>query len=73
MSNANQRAYDVVHDRLEAAAVGLDIVKPFFDYHSMVLRVWANTCELLAHNYQRSVATFADDIKRSENHLRDAA
>lgn len=73
MHNASHSAYDLVHDRLEAAAVGLNIVKPFFDYQTLLLRAWANNCELLAHNCQRSLATFGDDIKRSENHLRDAA
>jgi hypothetical protein len=61
------------NDRLEAAAIGLDAVKPFFEYQTKMLRFWAYNCELLAHNYQRSLATFSEDIKKSARRQRDAA
>jgi len=77
MSKASQSAHDRVRDQksdvLEAAAVGLNIVKPFFDYQTLMLHVWANNCELLAHNYQRSLAALANDIRRTETGQRDAA
>jgi hypothetical protein len=77
MNNASHGAPDVVRDqqddRLDKAAVGLNVVKPFFEYQTLVLRLWANNCELLALNYQRSVETFADDLKRNETRRRDAA
>jgi hypothetical protein len=54
MSNASHGAPEVVRDqqddRLDEAAVGLNVVKPFFEYQTLVLRLWANNCELLAHN-----------------------
>jgi hypothetical protein len=53
------------NDRLEAAAVGLDAIKPFFEYQTKMLRLMAYNCELLADNYQRSLATFSEDIKKS--------
>ena len=61
------------NDRLEAAAVGLDAVKPFFEYQTKMLRLWAYNCEILAHNYQRSLATFSEDIKKCARRQRDAA
>jgi len=71
--SAHQLVRDQKYDVSEAAAVGLEIVKPFFDYQTLVLQVWANNCELLAHNYQRSLATLVNDIRRTETRRRDAA
>ena len=61
------------NNRLEAAAVGLDAVKPFFEYRTKMLRLWAHNCELLAHNYEVSLATFSEDIKKSARRQREAA
>jgi hypothetical protein len=70
--NAHQIAREQ-NDRLEAAAVGLEAVKPFFEYQTKMLRLWAYNCELLAHNYQRSLATLSEDIKKGARRQRDAA
>jgi hypothetical protein len=59
--------------RLEAAAVGLDAVKPFFEYQTKMLRLWAYNCELLAYNCQRSLAAFSEDIRKTKGRQRDAA
>jgi hypothetical protein len=70
--NAHQIAREQ-NNRLEAAAVGLDAVKPFVEYQTKMLRLWAYSCELLAHNYQRSLATFSEDIIKCARRQRDAA
>ncbi len=68
MSNASHGAHDGVRDQQNDSQVGLNVVKPFFEYQTLALRLLANSCELLAHNYQRSLEKFADDIKRSPTH-----
>jgi hypothetical protein len=70
--NGHQIARDQ-NNRREAAAVGLDAVKPFVEYQTKMLRLWAYNCELLAHNYQRSLATFSEDIKKGARRQRDAS
>jgi hypothetical protein len=77
MSDVSQEAREIArhqqNDKLEAAAVGLNAVKPFFECQTTMLRLWAYNCELLADNYQRSLATFTEDIQKSARRQRDAA
>jgi hypothetical protein len=51
--------------RLAAAAVvGLNATKPLLQYQTSMLRLWADNCELIARNYEKSLEAFADAIEQ---------
>jgi hypothetical protein len=51
--------------RLAAAAVvGLNATKPLLQYQTSMLRLWADNCELIARNYEKSLEAFAAAIEQ---------
>jgi hypothetical protein len=51
--------------RLAAAAVvGLNATKPLLQYQTSMLRLWADNCELIARNYEKSLKAFAAAIEQ---------
>jgi hypothetical protein len=47
-----------------AAAVGLNAAKPFFQYQTEMLRLWADNCELVARNYEKGLEAFSTAIEQ---------
>jgi hypothetical protein len=41
-----------------APTAGLNATKLFLNYQASMLRMWANNCELAAHNFERGLRTF---------------
>src|SRR3954470_17883590 len=41
-----------------APIAGLNATKLFLQYQASMLRMWANNCELAAHNFERGLDTF---------------
>src|SRR5438270_5837890 len=54
---------------------GLNALKLFLQYQALMLRIWANNCELAAHNVDRSLETFrsAPELGSAPEHGREAA
>ena len=52
-----------------APIAGLNATKMLLQYQASMLRMWANNCELAAHNFDRSLETF----KSATEQQRDAA
>jgi len=51
--------------RLAAAAVvGLNATKPLLEYQTSMLRLWADNCELIARNYEKSLEAFTAAIEQ---------
>jgi hypothetical protein len=51
--------------RLAAAAVvGLNATKPLLQYQTSMLRLWADNCELIARNYEKSLEAFTAAIEQ---------
>jgi hypothetical protein len=56
--------------RIAAAPIaGINASKLFLQYQASMLRMWANNCELAAHNFDRGLETF----KSVTEQQRDAA
>ena len=49
---------------------GLNATKMLLQYQASMLRMWANNCELAAHNFDRGLETFRSV---TEQRQRDAA
>jgi len=49
---------------------GLNATKMLLQYQASMLRMWANNCELAAHNFDRGLETFRS---ATEQRQRDAA
>ena len=70
MTDANQSldARRIARDqesRLAAAAVvGLNATKPLLQYQTSMLRLWADNCELIARNYEKSLEAFTAAIEQ---------
>jgi hypothetical protein len=47
-----------------AAAVGLNAAKPFLQYQTSLLRLWADNCELIARNYEKGLDAFSNAIEQ---------
>jgi hypothetical protein len=56
-----------------AAAVGLNAVKPLFQYQTSVLRLWADNFEMLARNYENGVEAFTGAVEQQQSQSRQAA
>jgi hypothetical protein len=41
--------------RITVAIAGLNAMKLFLRYQASMLRIWADYCELAAHNFDRSL------------------
>jgi hypothetical protein len=41
-----------------APVVGLDATKQFLRYQASMFRLWADNCELMARNYEKSLEEF---------------
>jgi hypothetical protein len=52
-----------------APIAGLNATKMFLEYQASMLRMWANNCELAAHNFERGLDTF----KPAREQRREAA
>ena len=52
-----------------APIAGLNATKLFLQYQASMLRMWANNCELAAHNFDRGLETFRSVTEQQ----RDAA
>jgi hypothetical protein len=37
------------------ASIGLNAIKPFVQFQTSILRVFADNCELMAHNYETNL------------------
>ena len=59
---------DDQESRIEAAAsVGLNAAKGFLLYQTSMLRLWANNCELAAHNCERGLEEFSSARKQQSH------
>lgn len=47
-----------------ASAVGLNATKPLFQYHTSMLRLWADNVELMVRNYESGVEAFTTAIEQ---------
>ena len=58
-----------------APVLGLNALKLFLQYQASMLRIWANNCELAAHNVDRSLETFrsSPELGSAPEHGREAA
>ena len=57
--------------RIQTAPIGgLNATKLLLQYQASMLRMWANNCELAAHNFDRGLETFRS---ATEQRQRDAA
>jgi hypothetical protein len=54
---------------------GLNAMKVLLQYQASMLRVWANNCELAAHNFTRGLETLksAPELKAAPEQRREAA
>jgi hypothetical protein len=52
-----------------APIAGLNATKLFLQYQASMLRMWANNCELAAHNFDRGLET----LRSAPDHPREAA
>ena len=60
--------------RLAAAtAVGLNAVKPVFQYQTSMMRLMADNFELMARNYERGIEAFATAVEEQHEQARQAA
>ena len=60
--------------RLAAAtAVGLNAVKPVFQYQTSMMRLMADNFELMARNYERGIEAFATAVEEQHEQGRQAA
>jgi hypothetical protein len=58
-----------------ASFAGLNPMKLFLQYQASMLRMWANNCELAAHNFDRSLQTLrsAPELSSAPEQGREAA
>ena len=54
---------------------GLNAMKVLLQYQASMLRVWANNCELAAHNFTRGLETLKSEpeLKAAPEQRREAA
>jgi hypothetical protein len=56
------------------ASVGLNAAKPFVQFQTSILRLWADNFELAARNYEKGLEAFSTVIEQQNtNSRRDAA
>ena len=53
-----------------ATAIGLNAMKPMFQYHASMLRLWADNVEMMVRNYEKGLETMSSTV---EEHLQRAA
>jgi len=58
-----------------ASFAGSNPMKLLLHYQASMLRVWANNCELAAHNFDRSLEAFrsAPELRSAPEQRREAA
>jgi hypothetical protein len=73
MSGGNESLYP--RHMIISPFAGLNAMRVFLQYQASMLRVWANSCELAAHNFARGVETFksAPELKSAPEQRREAA
>jgi hypothetical protein len=47
--------------------VGLNAVKPFFQFQTSMLRLWADNFELAAWNYEKGLDAFSSIVKQQQS------
>jgi len=64
----------VGNESLDPRAIArLNATKMFLQYQASMLRIWANNCELAAHNVERGLETFRPAPEQQREAERAAA
>jgi hypothetical protein len=72
MAEANQSldarriARDQENRIAASAAVGINAAKPFVEFQTSMLRLWANNLELVARNYEKGLEAFSTAIEQQQ-------
>ena len=53
-------------------AMGLNTVKPMIQFQLSLLRLWANSIESLAQNYEKGLETFSSAVEQQRQEQRAA-
>ena len=56
-----------------APIAGLNATTLFLQYQASMFRMWANNCELAAHNFERGIETFRPAPEQQREAEREAA
>jgi len=52
------------------ASMGINAAKPFIQFQTSMLRLWADNFELAARNYERGLEAFGIAIEQQQSHNR---
>ncbi len=52
------------------ASIGLSAVKPFIQFQTSMLRLWADNFELVARNYEKGLDAFSTAIEQQQSPTR---
>jgi hypothetical protein len=77
MADANQSldARRIARDqesRIAASAlVGLNAAKPFFQFQTSMLRLWADNLDLAARNCEKGLDAFSGIVEQQQSHMNE--
>jgi len=72
ISNANQSARDPRRRIAEATAIGMNALKPIMHFQVSMLRMWADSIERFAGNYEKGLEDTATIVEERSDKERAA-
>jgi hypothetical protein len=72
ISNANQSARDQRRRIAAATAIGMNAVKPIMHFQVSMLRMWADSIERFAGNYEKGLEETATVVEEQSDKQRAA-
>jgi hypothetical protein len=52
------------------ASIGLNAAKPFVEFQTSMLRLWADNFELVARNYEKGLEALSTAIEQQQSQMR---
>ena len=71
-TNANRFAREQQRRVITTTAIGMDALKPILHFQVSMLRLWADSIERLAGNYERAVDETVTTVKEQSDKQRAA-